>query len=35
MRGRAQEVDLLLWGRRDLSNSSVEVRGDPAPVQQL
>ncbi|GAA3069122.1 MULTISPECIES: maleylpyruvate isomerase family mycothiol-dependent enzyme [Actinomycetes] len=35
IRGRAQDVALLLWGRRDLATSSLEVRGDRAAVQQL
>ncbi|MFD5822740.1 maleylpyruvate isomerase family mycothiol-dependent enzyme [Nesterenkonia xinjiangensis] len=35
IRGRAQEIDLLLWGRRGLANSSLEVRGDRVPVRQL
>ncbi|WP_460690723.1 maleylpyruvate isomerase family mycothiol-dependent enzyme [Nesterenkonia suensis] len=35
IRGRAQDVALLLWGRRDLTTASLEVGGDRSAVQEL
>lgn len=35
LRGRAQDLALLLWGRRHLENSALQVHGDVAAVQEL